>query len=254
MKTKLLAGTTLLALCGAAGSALSADLPPRMYEPPPAVMPAPAVFGWAGPYVGVHIGWGSANKDWTQTLPGAFALAGNSASFTADGVIGGGQIGYNWQTGAFVFGLEFDVSGSGMSGNANQTFTPTWSSHTDINWLGTVTGRVGYVWDRVLLYAKGGFAWSDEDHFQQFTPAGGTATEVSRVNNTHTGWIVGAGVEVGLWANWTGKVEYNYIDLGSDNVTFTNIAPAPAARATDAWNIDQQIHMVKFGANYHFHY
>ena len=139
-----------------------------------------------------------------------------------------------------------------MTGRAIQTFTPSWRSNTDIDWLGTVTGRLGYAWDRVLVYAKGGFAWADEDHFQHFTPAGGVLTEVSRINNTHTGWIVGAGVEVALWDNWTGKVEYNFIDLGSENLTLLNVAPAPGARATDIWNIDQQIHMVKFGANYRF--
>jgi outer membrane immunogenic protein len=254
MKSIFGAGVAALVIFGTAGSAFSADLPGRPYEPPQ-VMPVPVVAGWSGAYVGVHIGWGSADKDWAQTSPAAFAAGGNSASFTADGIIGGGQIGYNWQMGNWVFGGEVDISGSGMSGDATQSFTPTWRSNTHINWLGTVTGRVGMVWDRVLLYAKGGFAWADEDHFQQFTPAGGVATEVSRINNTHTGWIVGAGVEVALWANWTGKIEYNYVDLGTETgLTFTNAAPAPGARATDIWSIDQQIHMVKFGANYHFHY
>src|SRR3954463_14595516 len=101
MKTIVLAGAATLAILGTAGSALPADLPGRPYEPPP-IMPAPIVAGWAGAYVGVHIGWGSANKDWTQTSPAAFAAAGNSASFTADGIIGGGQIGYNWQMGNYV--------------------------------------------------------------------------------------------------------------------------------------------------------
>src|SRR5262245_48343814 len=248
MKKIILTALGALAVSGAIGSALAADLPPRPYVAP--IMP-PVLYNWTGPYIGVHVGWGSADKDWTQTSPAAFAT--NTASFTADGVIGGGQIGYNWQTGNFVFGVEVDVSGSDMNGSGTQTLTPSWRSNTDINWLGTATGRLGYAWDRVLVYAKGGFAWADEDHFQHFTPAAtGVATEVSRINNTHTGWVVGGGVEVALWENWTGKVEYNFIDLGRENFTFLNVAPAPGARATDFWNIEQQIHLVKFGANYRF--
>jgi outer membrane immunogenic protein len=249
MKKTILAAAASLALSGAMSSALAADLPGRPYVAPSL---APVAYSWAGGYIGVHVGWGSADKTWTQGSPAAFLAGGNSASFTADGVIGGGQIGYNWQTGSIVFGVEIDVTGSDMSGSATQSFTPSWRSATDINWLGTITGRVGFAWDRALLYAKGGFAWADEDHFQNFTPAGGVAAEVSRINTNHTGWTVGAGVEMALWENWSGKVEYNYIDLGAANLAFLNIAPAPGARSTDIWNIDQQIHMVKVGANYRF--
>jgi opacity protein-like surface antigen len=123
-----------------------------------------------------------------------------------------------------------------------------WASFTDINWFGTATGRIGYAWDRVLVYGKGGFAWADETHSQTFKPGGGVTNVVSTVDNVHTGWTAGAGIEVALWDNWTGKVEYNYFDLGRENLVFNNTLAV--ARAIDNWDIEQRFHVVKAGVNY----
>jgi outer membrane immunogenic protein len=244
MKKAILATVSILAL--SAASAYAADLP-RQYKAPPAI----ETFSWAGFYVGGHLGWGSADKDWAQISPAAFAL--NRASFDASGFLGGGQVGFNLQSGAFVYGVEFDASWTNADGDAIQTVTPTWRSLTELNWLGTVTGRIGYAWDRVLLYAKGGVAWANETHSQFFTPAAtGISTLVSSLDHTQTGWVVGGGIEWAMSGNWSAKVEYNYVDLGSDRFTFLNNPPAPGARATDIWDIDQRIHMVKFGINYRF--
>jgi len=249
MKKAMFAGVAVLALTTTAVPTLAADLPARMPAPAPVMAPLP--YSWSGFYIGGHGGWATARKDWTQTLPAAFATPiANTASYDADGFLGGGQVGFNWQTGAFVFGVEFDASWTDLSGDGGQTLTTSWRSFTDFNWIGTVTGRFGYAFDRVLVYGKGGFAWADEDHHQNFTPAGGVATTVSTTGNTHTGWVAGAGIEVALWDNWTGKAEYNYIDLGRENLLFTNSAPAPGPRATDNWDIEQRIHVVKFGLNY----
>jgi outer membrane immunogenic protein len=241
MKAAMLAGVALFAFGATTVSTLAADLPARMPAPAPVMAPPP--YSWSGFYIGGHVGWGTARKDWFQTAAVAFNT--NTASYDADGFLGGGQVGFNWQTGAFVFGVEVDASWTDFSGNSTQTLTPTWRSFTDFNWIGTATGRVGYAWDRVLLYAKGGFAWADEDHSQSFN-----GTNVSTISNTHTGWVAGAGIEVALWDNWTGKAEYNYINLGRENLLFTNAPPAPGVRATDNWDIEQQIHVVKFGLNY----
>src|SRR5437879_352414 len=111
MKKTLLAGIAILAV-GVTGSALAADLPSRPLPQVPAF--APAGYNWSGFYLGAHVGWGTARKEWTQTFPTTGASVGNRATFDADGIIGGGQVGYNWQTGNFVFGVEVDFSGSGM--------------------------------------------------------------------------------------------------------------------------------------------
>src|SRR5437764_10744702 len=113
MKKTTLIGLAALMLSGAAGSAFAADLPPRPYAAP-AVMP-PVVYNWAGADIGVHVGWGSADKDWAQTSPAPFAAGLNRASLNAYGVNGGGQLGYNWRTGNIVFGIEVDPSGSDMT-------------------------------------------------------------------------------------------------------------------------------------------
>jgi opacity protein-like surface antigen len=144
-----------------------------------------------------------------------------------------------------------------MDGNALQSHFagpagPIWASFTDINWFGTATGRIGYAWDRVLVYGKGGFAWADETHRQTFQPAGGVTNIVSTVDNVHTGWTAGAGVEVALWDNWTGKIEYNYFDLSRENLVFSNTLAV--ARAIDNWDIEQRFHVVKAGLNYRWNW
>src|SRR6266705_5884204 len=167
MKRALLAGFAVAALAVGALPAAAADVATRPIYKAPTL--TPTYYNWSGFYVGGHVGGAWSDKDWTQTAPGAFV--GNAASFNADGFIAGGQIGYNWQTGNWVFGIEGQLSWSGADGAGVQTITPAWTSSTDINWIGTVTGRVGYAWDRLMIYGKAGFAWANEDHRQTFTPA-----------------------------------------------------------------------------------
>jgi outer membrane immunogenic protein len=229
-------------------SALAADMAAPVYTKAP-VIPV-VVYDWTGFYIGGNIGYSWDRSSTTQSFydgpTGTTLLSSYPSSFNLDGVIGGGQIGYNWQTGALVFGIEADASKSGQSGSGAQT-VPGWTSSTDINWIGTVTGRVGYAWDRVMVYGKGGFAWADEDHSQSL---GGVL--VSSTNASHTGWTLGLGLEYAITNNWSAKIEYNYIDLGARNVGFANVAPAPGARAVDGFDIDQTMHVVKFGVNYRF--
>lgn len=201
-----------------------------------------ALYNWTGFYVGVHAGYGWADKDWTQTSP--LVQLPNSASYDADGFLAGGQVGFNWQTGQWVFGAELQWSWSDLNGSGIHTGFPTFTMSTDINWIGTLTGRLGYAWSNWLLYVKGGFAWADEDH---------TTTDgfnIATVGSTRTGWTVGGGVEVGLDPNWSVKFEYNYIDLGSKTYTFAYVPPSTLPNET--WDLDQRIHIVKFGINYRF--
>jgi outer membrane immunogenic protein len=160
--------------------AAAADL----YRKAPAFAAAPFNgYNWNGAYVGVNLGyqWGKVSN-WANVEP--------------NGIMGGGQVGYNWQYGQFVFGAEADLQGSG----ANDTFAAFKFSNP---WFGTVRGRAGYAMNNVLIYGTGGLAY------------GGGRVDVGAFNEsqTHLGWTLGGGVEVGLTPNWTARAEYLYVRL-----------------------------------------
>jgi len=209
MKRFLLAAGTAIAAAG--GVASAADLGPQPYYSKPS--PAPRIFNWAGFYAGVNVGyeWGSVSN--ATPKPG--------------GVAGGAQGGYNWQNGQFVYGLEADI---GISA-ADDTFAPYKFANP---WFGTARGRLGYAFDtvNVLAYATGGLAFGD-------LVATATATNVDETK-TEVGWTVGVGAEYGFNANWSAKVEYLYIDLGSRTFATTGVDNGLSAS------------LLRFGVNYHF--
>jgi outer membrane immunogenic protein len=213
----------MLTLAAMMGSALAADLP-RRYEPvvtkaPPIVT---QVYNWTGFYIGVNGGGGWGRSDWTQT--GNFDLSGGMV---------GGTAGYNWQTGAWVFGLEGDLDWSNINGNTFLGCVP--GCKTTNNWLGTARGRVGYAFDRVLPYVTGGLA------------VGEVQADVAGINvatNTNTGWTVGAGVEYAITNNWSAKAEYLYVDLGNFNCGI--------ACGANPDNVSFRSHIARGGINFRF--
>lgn len=210
--------------------ATAADIPARpAYKAP--VM-APIVYNWTGFYVGAHAGYGWADKDWTF-------LNGNTTSHTADGFLGGIQVGYNYQVGTWVFGIEGDVSWANLSGRSTCP-NAAYTCGTNVDWLGTLTGRIGYAANNWLLYVKGGWAWADEDY-------DATGPLLYTAGHTRSGWTVGAGVEYGFTPNWSAKLEYNYMDFGSKRANLTT-----AAGATDPADVDQNVSVIKLGVNYRF--
>jgi outer membrane immunogenic protein len=221
----------LLAVAGVTtgtGIASAADIQRPVYKAPPAGV-MPVAYDWTGFYVGGHVGYGWADKSWQD----GFGLFGISQQ--ANGFLGGGQAGFNYQVGQFVFGVEGDMSWSGMKGSTN---TLASSFNTDVDWTATLTGRLGMAFDRWLVYGKGGAAWARDRYSTNFYTFPGT-----EVTDTRLGWTVGAGVEYAFAPQWTAKLEYNYMDFGTRSVSF-----APGF-STD---IDQQVHAVKFGVNYKF--
>jgi outer membrane immunogenic protein len=217
MKKLLLSTAMLLAVAGAASAA---DLGTPYYKAPPAYAPA---WSWTGFYGGVNLGGGWARGTETDTVTG---LGSISATETLSGVIGGAQIGYNWQVSTFVFGLEADVDGSGESVTNNFSCAVLVGgcgvSVTDrVNAFGTARGRVGWAFDRFLVYATGGFAWQNFSRSVTVTVPGFIAGTAS-ASTTRGGYAVGGGVEAALWGNWIGGVEYLYLDTGTwtaDSVT-----------------------------------
>jgi len=236
----------------AATPVVAADM--ALKAPPPAPS-AP----WAGWYIGVNVGGSFGRATDTSTFAGGVPFSATSSRL--DGVLGGGQIGYNLQSGSWVFGLETDIQGTGERGSAPSslsvtaittlpapvTTTGTLGDSEKLPWFGTARGRIGIAaipgW---LLYATGGLAYGQIDSDTTFTVAG-----VSAINNfqrTRAGWTVGGGVEAWLGHNWTAKLEYLYLDFGSFSNTFTAIAPFTPITLTS--HVTDNV--VRVGLNYHF--
>ena len=240
----LTVGVAITAL--ASGTANAADLRAPVPKAPPPVV---AVYNWTGFYIGAHVGGAWGDKDFLLTdadvlfvgFPGFPSFRSHSVS----GLIAGGQVGFNWQAPGsnWVLGIEAQASWSNADGaHTIDTVEGAFGLRTEVEWLGTVTGRLGYAFDRWLVYAKGGFAFA-HDNYEQFSVVNPSVSLFS--DHTRTGWAVGGGIEVALAGNWSAKVEYNYMDFGTKGATF-NI-PAGGFFTLD---VDQQIHVVKFGINY----
>jgi outer membrane immunogenic protein len=225
MKRLLLAGVASLAF-GAASSAIAADIPARM--PTKAPVYAPAMYNWSGWYIGIQGGYGFGRSSWTDTATGL-----STGGFDVDGALLGGTLGVNWQTGAWVFGLEGDGSWSNIRGST--TVNCGIPCETRNNWLATFRGRVGHAFDRFLPYITGGLAAGDIE-----------AVGIGTQSSTEVGWTVGAGLEWALAGPWTAKVEYLYADLGKMSCS---IAVCGATGTTDV-KLDTSI--VRAGINYRF--
>lgn len=248
MKRVLVALAAAIAM---SSSAYAADLGAKpVYKAPPVMV----AYNWSGVYVGGHVGWGWQQADATllASPSPAFPL-GTVFETRADGILAGGQIGVNWQTGNWVFGLEGDFSwtnadGSVTSAGALAVGALVLTGTIDFNWLATATGRVGYAANNWLFYVKGGAAFTDFDIGGTVATLGVLTNTVNTLSDTRTGWTVGAGIEHGFAGNWSWKVEYNYMDFGSETY---NLTATPAAGVTTI-NHDLTVHAVKFGVNYRF--
>jgi len=234
---KILPAALIVASMGAfVPTGLAADIPARMGRVAPLTTPISPAFTWTGCYIGANVGYGWSPKDWDVTGTNI-----NAGSHDADGVVAGGQLGCDLQTGAFVFGLEGMFDWSGMDGS-HRAFGTTFD--TELSWVASVTGRAGFAVDRGLFYVKGGVAWVDEDY--SLRNAGGSASANDRTN---TGWTVGGGVEWAFAPNWSAKLEYNYMDFGTENPRFCG-----GGVCAKAFDIEQSIHLVTVGLNYRFNF
>jgi len=237
----LAAMASAMTLCGG-GVARADGYGPGPYGPPPGPpgmgYERPYGYGcctWAGFYAGVNAGYGwSPNSD-------QLALAGdNPTGLSPEGGFGGGQIGYNWQVGHLVFGVETDLQGSDISDRV-QDFVYGDTFRSSLDWFGTVRGRLGYGFDRALLYVTAGFAY------------GGVHNSVDgpafRFDGTATGYVLGAGVEYKFSPAWSIKGEYQYINLGTNDPTGP-FGPYSAIPGTTVR--DDEFHTLRVGLNYRF--
>jgi outer membrane immunogenic protein len=205
---RLVTGAVALIAAGWVAQAKAADLSYGSRAPYTVNQPLNA-YSWAGPYLGANLGyeWGTVFNN--PAKPSGFE--------------GGVQAGYNWQTGALVFGVEGDIEATG----ADDTFAPWKFSNP---WFGTLRGRVGYAFNNIVFYGTGGLAFGE------------LRGETFGLSETHTnaGWTAGVGAEFGLAPNWSAKIEYLYVDLADSNFTVTGM--------TNGYRFG----LVRAGVNYHF--
>jgi outer membrane immunogenic protein len=213
----------LAGLAALMGTAAAADLPRPAQQP---YYKAPAfvqAYNWTGFYIGVNGGGGFGSSTWDRT-----------GSFNMTGGLVGGTLGYNYQFGQGVVGIEGDIDWANINGSTN-TACPLGCKTSD-NWLSTVRGRLGYAADRFMPYVTGGVAFGD---VRTTTPGFAGAT------NTNVGWTVGAGLEFAIAGNWTAKAEYLYVNLGKFNCGLSC-----GLTATD--NVSFTTSLVRGGVNYRF--
>jgi outer membrane immunogenic protein len=213
MKLLLPVGIAAAALIAPVTTALGADLSAQPL-PTPVVIPA---FNWTGFYVGANVGGGWAGGNITDALNGVSFGTGTGGAF-----IGGGQIGYNYQISPnVVLGVEWLMDGVSSNNGSNIAFIPAFGdffqASVNTDWITTVTGRIGITgpqWDHLLLYAKGGGAWA-QDEATLTDLATGASFSASRINS---GWVAGAGVEWAIAPGWSVRLEYDYIGLNGLSV------------------------------------
>ena len=217
MKKFLLGSVGLLAL--GVASAAAADLPRREAMPTKGMVYMAPPYNWTGFYVGINGGGGWGKSDYSAPF--------STGSFDTSGGLVGGTLGYNWQMGQTVFGIESDLDWTNFRGSSACLGT---SCETRNNYLGTVRGRLGYAIDRFMPYVTGGAAF------------GNIKTSIAGVgdaSDSKVGWTVGGGLEAAIAGPWTAKIEYLYVDLGNGG----SIAGSDASFHTN---------IVRAGLNYRF--
>ncbi|HEX5779697.1 MAG TPA: outer membrane protein [Xanthobacteraceae bacterium] len=231
---RLLISVGAIAVAFGINAASAADMPRPVTKAAPAMVTAP-LFNWTGCYAGVHAGGGWGKKHWSSED------LGDHGSHKVNGWLGGAQIGCDYQTGPWVFGVEGDYSWARLKGDSADSGFAGNFIHTKVEWLATATVRAGHVFGPALLYLEGGGAWVGDRH------AIGSPGIFSRASETRSGWTVGAGAEYAFAPGWSAKIEYNYIDFGSELIQFSCVVCL-----ADQRDIDQHIHVVKVGLNYRF--
>jgi outer membrane immunogenic protein len=244
---KILLGMVGLVALGAAAPASAADLPAKVYTKAPAVVAA--VYDWSGFYIGANGGGGWSHKCWdaNNVLGVVIAPAFREGCANANGGVAGGQIGYRWQSANWVFGIEGQGDWAGLSGSFLSSTALLGTLVTDrskVQGFGLLTGQVGYAWNNVLWYVKGGAAVTG-DKYEGLVTATGLVFD--RATETRWGGTIGTGIEVGFAPNWTVAFEYDHLFMGNHTLTFVTV-PGGIADRTD--NVKQDVDLATIRVNY----
>jgi outer membrane immunogenic protein len=234
-----------VALAAVSTSALAADVSPVFKAPPPGAVP----YAWTGLYGGVNAGYSWGRAPYTKTESGA---AVTSNTLEPESFIGGGQFGYNFQSGSIVYGIEADIAWRGGS-DARTLLAPSGLATTfrdEQNWSGTLRPRVGVAADNWLFYGTGGLAFGSVKHGYTETLAGASRTVTD--SSTQTGWTAGGGIEYATSNRWSLGLEYLYQDLGKTTLAQPGQTIGAATFAPSATSFDDRSHMVRAKLNVKF--
>jgi outer membrane immunogenic protein len=260
MKKLLLA----LALTGlGATSAMAADLAARPYSKAPALLAPTSAYNWSGFYVGVNAGAVFSRSSFDMTAAPFFGAAApflsadGTTRFNRTGFTGGAQAGYNWQSGAFAYGVEADINytDAKSSGSITRATVPGLGLGSTIlessrsEWLMTFRPRVGVTSGNALFYVTGGLAVADYSFTQGAVIPNCACGVTGTVSKTKAGWTVGAGIEYAVTPAWSVKGEYLYVDLGSESFN-TNLAAGGFPLATFSHDVRLTESIGRFGLNY----
>jgi outer membrane immunogenic protein len=242
-------GFGFLSIVGLTGAASAADVPSQTYTQAPN---APFPFNnWSGFYSGFNAGGASSHNCWNvaNSLGTPVPAAPSEGCHDATGGLVGGQVGYRWQVTNWVFGLEAqgdwaDLKGSNTSATGTFGGLP-FSNQTRIDAIGLFTGQVGYAWNNLLWYVKGGAAVTD-DTYNGVTQFAGFAFD--QASQTRWGGVVGTGVEFGVAPGWSVAFEYDHLFMGNSNLNL--ITPGGAFDRTDI--VKQDVDMGTVRVNYTF--
>jgi outer membrane immunogenic protein len=234
---------------GVACPALAAELPGPAPLPAPAYVPGPPPFySWTGYYIGANLGWDWSSINLADTAGSIFA------NTTSSSFLGGGQIGLNYQLGLSVLigaEVEFDWISNAQKTITATNLTSTAAATINDRWLTTFTGRLGYVWDRVLIYGKGGGVYAGWN-----TPTltvGTTPVALSGAPSNDWGWTAGFGVEWAFWGTWSVRAEYDFVSLASQTYTAATLRRSVfGGDVITVNNVDN--HLITVGVNYKFNY
>lgn len=267
MKTIKSLGWTGLLLCAAFGTGISSIKAADLTETAPS---------WTGPYIGVNIGYGwdegevdlsprSLDPELDEALQDVVAAGSfpKDLSPGADGILGGGQVGYNWQLSSdWVVGIEADLQASDIDGSKSEHRFPLFFDETEtaarkqVDWFGTLRARAGYLVNpQWLLFVTGGLAYGktslsfkETDLIQGCTPFNICMDDES--SGVKVGWTVGAGAELMLTQDWSLKAEYLYVDLGERSFDAESMVPEVPVDFEVSANFHE--HIARLGLNYHF--
>jgi outer membrane immunogenic protein len=258
MKKLFLISTALVAFAGAS-PVFAADLSAAPVYKGPVAAPVP-MYNWSGFYIGGNLGgeWLSSQTSiLTQFTPtDAYRVGTSLNQLNTSAFVGGAQGGFNWQFSNWVIGFEGDYIWSHDTGSATtqSIVVPSISATVDATGksLELAAGRVGYAWNNWLFYVKGGGAWEQASATSE-TFRSSTLIDTTSTNIDRSGWTIGGGIEWGFWANWSAKIEYNYIDFGTQ--TFTSIGTSGAIAGLSALrNSSATVDLIRAGVNYRFNW
>jgi outer membrane immunogenic protein len=259
------------------GAAQAADMP--LKAPPPA---APVMYNWTGFYIGGHIGGAWADRNGNDRFDpdhrcmwgdwGRFCFDDNGHGRNNGNFIVGGQVGFNYQVGQWVWGVEGQISAITNQNDDDDCGFFTWDGggrdhlfrcRNRGDWVATIAARLGVTFGQTgnwLLYMKGGAAFADgradirlrDDCPPAWSFCNRDNFAFNNNNDTRTGWMIGAGIEYGAWGNWSWKLEYNFMDFGNDNRRFDHVITSCTCNIRHDFDNDFQVSVVKFGLNYRF--